>query len=183
MSSEPERISASEALKRMAEIAHHIEILDVAIRSASYRADPYEPNSEEQLKPGDSDMASRVMYARPDDSLTSGALVGYRQSFVTANKDARDQFHKALIEVEFEVEYRITTDDPVDELAIEAFTRINGIYITWSYWREFLANACSRMHVTTIPTMPLLHRDLTAAIAGYSNSSDLDNASDRILPD
>lgn len=62
---------------------------------------------------------------------------------------------KAYIEALFVAEYRLQED--FDRACIDAFALQNVSYHVWPYWREFLQNQCTRMHLPRVimPTIQL----------------------------
>lgn len=53
------------------------------------------------------------------------------------------------------VEYKLRDLDGVEEQHVEAFARMNGIYNTWPYWREYVQSAVGRMGLPPV-TLPVM---------------------------
>ena len=66
------------------------------------------------------------------------------------------------IEAQFKCEYRLDATTPYTDDQITAFSRLNGPYNTWSYWREFVQSTVGRMGLPPLTlsllTLPLLLR-------------------------
>lgn len=60
---------------------------------------------------------------------------------------------KAEIAASFVAEYQLKCDD-LEQDAIEEFAKVNAGFNVWPYWREYVQNTCSRMHLP-IAILPL----------------------------
>ena len=64
---------------------------------------------------------------------------------------------RALIEATFVAEYRMASE--LEKVCIDEFSLKNASYHIWPYWRELLANQCTRMHLPRLmlPAVQLAH--------------------------
>lgn len=85
-----------------------------------------------------------------------------------------------LIRCRFRVEFRIRTDDQYTD-GHEIFARINGLMITWPYWREFVSNCANRLEIEIAPT-PLMTPDVAATFASFRNELMPDIRTEAPLP-
>lgn len=60
---------------------------------------------------------------------------------------------RAEITASFIAEYQLTCDN-LEQEAIEEFAKVNAGFNVWPYWREYVQNLCSRMHLP-IAILPL----------------------------
>lgn len=60
---------------------------------------------------------------------------------------------KAEIAASFIAEYQLKCDN-LEREAIEEFAKVNAGFNVWPYWREYVQNMCSRMHLP-IAILPL----------------------------
>lgn len=64
----------------------------------------------------------------------------------------------------FELDYKLPRDATFSDEQVSAFSRINGLYNAWPYFREFVQNATCRMGLPAL-TLPLLTAADAAMIA------------------
>lgn len=161
MSREPTKISPDEITRLMERTRGRIEIGKISIRDAEYSVHPSTDRSSSQEKAVFN--AAKVNFVALKGEQKAGTLVSFKSSFMSKEGDSAD-----LVKVlgSFEVQYAVAEELFDDEEALEAFARINGVFLSWSYWREFFMNACSRMgiHAEMIPLLPAKDAQ---RIAGY----------------
>jgi hypothetical protein len=73
------------------------------------------------------------------------------------------QSSQFTIKATFELEYVVAEGSAVSKDALDLFARINGVYNSWPYWREFVQSMTARMQVPTL-TVPLLRSSEAAAL-------------------
>jgi hypothetical protein len=59
------------------------------------------------------------------------------------------------LDVEFHLDYKITSFDGISDDTLDAFGKINGVFNAWSYCREFVQSTTTRMGLPAL-TLPLL---------------------------
>lgn len=69
------------------------------------------------------------------------------------------------IEATFAIEYQLQADAELESEAVEAFGKINGIYNSWPYWREYIHQSFARMGLPPLP-LPLLTAGSAMRLAG-----------------
>lgn len=70
------------------------------------------------------------------------------------------------IDAELRLQYRLPAESEFSQDEALAFGKINGVYNCWTYWREYVASACSRLGIPPV-VLPLLKVDNAVAFAGF----------------
>ncbi|MBS0198765.1 MAG: hypothetical protein JSR77_18615 [Planctomycetes bacterium] len=83
--------------------------------------------------------------------------------------DAENSKDAIRVEGDFKLVYIIRDLDSIPEPAFERFAKINGVYNSWPYWREFVHSAISRMNFPGL-VMPVLTIGRAIMLAGFGQS-------------
>lgn len=73
--------------------------------------------------------------------------------------------HRVTVKGTIELGYRMTAKFAAEEL--EAFSRINGIYHAWPYWREFVQSSTTRAGLPPLTLHPIQAPD-AMVMAGFA---------------
>lgn len=63
----------------------------------------------------------------------------------------------------FEIEYSLPKESRFSQEQLNTFSKINGVFHAWPYWREFVQNMVARMNLPTI-TLPVFRLGDTTKI-------------------
>lgn len=161
MSRKPGEIPSSEVAQLMEKCVGRIAVGKITVREAEFSVHPIDDtaNVEESVERS----AGRVSFVSLESEEKAGTLVSFRSSQKTIEDGTECITH---VLASFEVQYAVKPELFREAESLEAFARINGVFLAWSYWREFFMNACCRMGVTA-DMIPLLPAKDAQKIAGY----------------
>jgi preprotein translocase subunit SecB len=92
------------------------------------------------------------------------------------NKEDKKKLPAILqAEVEFAMEFRLPEGDIPGEIrdkGLPAFSRLNGPYICWPYFRQFIYSICSQANITNV-TLPILTVGVKQKKSPKTNSAEI----------
>lgn len=163
MNRKPSEIPSVEVQRLLERAVGRIAIGKIAMRDAEYSVHPTKGPSEKDASSVRS--AARVSFVPVEAENKAGSLVSFKSSFNTTEDGVECS---VVVVASFEVQYHVKPELFSDPESLEAFARINGVFLAWSYWREFFMNACGRMGIAYSEMVPLLPSKDAQRIAGYA---------------
>jgi len=105
--------------------------------------------------------------------LHEGDLLDVTTYFTFVGLSPKDETGGTVVDVQaaFALRYALTQDTPREQVHVEAFARVNGLFNAWPYWREFLQSTLTRFDIPPFP-LPLLPATRAAKLALLSRESD-----------
>lgn len=147
-SSSPAQTSATDGMSLAAKVAAAANIADVRlIKSAT---------SLEEIDFNEATAARTVIghgYTR--DPARDAVVVFCALRYECANESAESKANPPLVvDATFALTYLVTGLAAFTDDELEAFSKLNGMFNAWPFWREFLASSISRMNAppVTAPT-------------------------------
>ena len=133
-------------------ISQRVQIERLALASSQVQRDlsqdvPEEVRMESGLK---------VLSTRNPNGENIGVLVTMNlRGFPKEEDSSEDQAAVFQIRADFAVEYKLLSPVDFDDAQLDAFGKMNGVFNTWPYWREFVQSILCRMGLPAI-TLPVL---------------------------
>jgi hypothetical protein len=87
------------------------------------------------------------------------------------------------IEASFDIKYSIADTTGLEKSHFEAFSRMNGVYNLWPYWREYVQNTLPRMGLPSL-TLPVMTQAKIEKLTRqtYKNHDEIQGAGDTDTP-
>ena len=140
-------------MELVAAVSGKVRIHNVAMRTGSFRGDftsaglpmcvSYEFNATGS-------------FDRENQKLQIHVVLGVRGAY---EEDAELANPPLLIQAEYVLDYTVDSKEDVGDEHIDAFSRINGVYNVWPYWREYVQSTTVRLGAPPL-TLPLLTGDV-----------------------
>lgn len=141
-------------LSAVARVAEKVSLQEIYLLEAKIKSDPQDRdprNASLELSFG-----SELLPQESEDNLV------VQCNFLVAafHEDDPGKIFMS-IEAAFIVDYLLDSSKEFDQNDLEMFARINPIYNTWPYWREFVQNLTTRMGFPAlkIPLFKITHPD------------------------
>ncbi len=112
-------------------------------------------------------------YKAVDDDGEFLCTICFRLRAVTDDEDRAETGLR--IHAHFDVAISIDGEHAVD--AVDAFIRLNSVFVTWSYLREFVQNCTSRMQLPPL-TLPLMTASAIAHHIAQDDDCDEEDTQD-----
>lgn len=130
------------AFQLAAEVADHVEIEGVVLRSASYQRARDSENEDTGVDP----IQILIEHEIEHELERGGRRLRVYPAFVVRG-EVEDARRSAVFEIrcEFELVYSLTAPTALDEACIQAFANVNGVFNSWPYFREFVQSASTRL--------------------------------------
>jgi len=144
-------------MQLVAVVAGKSQIQSVSVVKGSFRREPIE-----------SELPTNVDYSFSVGNTfdKEAKVVQVQVSFVARAKYSRsDKDGKApiTIDADFVLDYSLDSTDGIEPKHIEAFSRMNGVYNAWPYWREYVQSMSVRLGLPAL-TLPLMTGDALQAL-------------------
>lgn len=104
-----------------------------------------------------------------DKTLTDNHLLSRISFSLDVQQLGSPPLHFVSVKATIELSYRMTAKFENDEL--DAFSRINGIYHAWPYWREFVQNSTARAGLPPLTLHPIQAGE-AMVMAGFAPATD-----------
>lgn len=104
-------------------------------------------------------------------------LAGANEDDSTESREVDVEDGKEIFRLEsaFEVKYSLTDTEGLEPANFDAFSRMNGVYNLWPYWREYVQSTLPRMGLPPL-TLPVMTQakieKMTRLPAGASEKQD-----------
>ena len=151
--------TSNEDLKAASSVARNVELLSVILVKSRFS------NSINEDEPTQSSLYMEL--GKPSGRYVISAknnLIVFCNLKVRGLAKERNKEDKKKLpailqaEVEFAMEFRLPEGDiPIEikDKGLPAFSRLNGPYICWPYFRQFIYSICSQANITNV-TLPIL---------------------------
>ncbi len=138
-------------------IAQNVQILGIALNHAAIGRNTRPGDEVVQIKHGFSvrTQTDEVQAADGEKWTKISSFIHYHLRAFQPNSGASEDDPELRIEAEFRVDYRHDTSVPLVESILNAFSRLNGVYNSWPYWREFVQSTVGRMALPPL-VLPVL---------------------------
>ncbi|MFP3937083.1 MAG: hypothetical protein ACLFVW_01985 [Phycisphaerae bacterium] len=126
------------AMSQVAEVAREVELKDIRVVSFAAEQRPELIGPKMDVRQGidtETTADAEAGEIRVTARFTADALPLEQESADVAVR----------IAVTFELAYHCEAVEGLSEEALEAFGKINGVYNSWPYWREFVHSTTARM--------------------------------------
>jgi hypothetical protein len=143
--------SESEDLAQLAGvIALHVQVLSITL-VRTYAE--YKPSEDQEIKLQHGFKVSghvEEVQETPEKTWERlDVMAGFSMKGVADGKEP-----ELIVEATFRLQYKLG-DSPYNEKHLDAFSKVNGIFNAWPYWREFVQSTVSRMGLPTL-VLPVL---------------------------
>ncbi|MGA7499944.1 MAG: hypothetical protein WBX00_24705 [Isosphaeraceae bacterium] len=150
-SNEPQTGATQNRIELAVAVAQRIEIRNVVLTRCEANRD-----SKLDLKRGGTLLQygiTEVGFAKDDESKLLCVLPTFILK-VTQERE-RDTASVLSVTATFALFYTIDSFDGLTDLDLEAFSRTNGVFNAWPYWREFAQSTTARMGLESPITLPV----------------------------
>ncbi len=163
-SENPSSENVTEVMKRVSAVTHLFELDEIQFVRCAFG---FEPGSDEMKQIMD------IRFAVVNVQLESDSLkvcLGFQFSAPNPLADEDDQNHESVMRVEISADLLVTyalEDKDADYLLANAedFGRVNGVYNSWPYLREFVRSSLVRLGLPPFD-LPLLRVGSAVVLAG-----------------
>ena len=152
------QIKKIESLEEIAPLLAAVQIRDIRLVEAGVSTSVRSANEAGEIKFEVATSADVKEYNKDEGIFWVLAQITTRIMPVEPEKAAA-----VSVSVGFEIEYSLPKESRFSQEQLNTFSRINGVFHAWPYWREFVQNMLARMNLPTI-TLPVFRLEDTTKI-------------------
>ena len=152
------QIKKIESLKEIAPLIAAVQIRDIRLVEAGVSTSVRSATEAGEIKFEVATSADVKEYNKDEGIFWVLAQIKIRLIPVEPEKDA-----VVSVSAAFEIKYSLPKESRFSQEQLNTFSRINGVFHAWPYWREFVQNMVARMNLPTI-TLPVFRLEDTTKI-------------------
>ena len=163
----PSGVSERTPLVLASKVAQVANLLGLEMIAGSFRLRRTTPSERKRLEREGSLGMTRQDHSIHGDLLS--ALTGF--SLIALLPKSKADGLCVDIAADFQLRYRLPKPRTLSNEEIRCFARVNSIFNSWSYWREFVQSSMARMNLPQ-PCLPLMTAVGAVKLAGLLPQKD-----------